>query len=89
MTIARFTRNALAGTLMAALPLSSAVGSVRPGDAVPVAASASVVAQDDDGKSLAGTPWFVYGGIALVILIGILLAVQDGSGDDDGDFSEG
>jgi hypothetical protein len=80
----RVIRNAAAAALIAAIPVSMTVASVRPSAAVPVAGSTAVAAQvmnDDRRGGLASTwPIWLFGaGMLVLVLIEII--------DDDDDFA--
>lgn len=84
-------RNALAGAIIAAIPVTSTIAAVRPNAAVPTAASTAVSAQvysdydrDDDGIA-AGWPVLLFGA-AMGVLVVILMLEDD---DDDRSLTRG
>lgn len=86
MSVGKPIRNAVAGALIAAVPVSATAAAVRPNAAVPAAASTAVTAQgESSGMSVAWPALIV---IALTIAAGIWIAVdKDGKGH--GDLSPG
>ena len=89
MSIIKVMRNALIGTLIAAVPAASSIAATRPNAAVPMAGSASTAAtaaqgyDDDDGIS-----WLVWAGVGVAVVIALILLL-DNDDDDDDEVSEG
>ena len=75
----KILRNAVAGTLIACVPVSATVAATRPNAAVPMASAQAVTAQDEGA---AGVPWvpLVAIGIAAVVAI-IIIASKNGNGN--------
>jgi hypothetical protein len=69
----KFLRNAIAGTLIACLPVSATVAATRPNAAVPMASAQAVTGQYDN-EGVAGVPWvpLIAIGIAAIVAIFIL-----------------
>jgi hypothetical protein len=69
----KFLRNAIAGTLIACLPVSATVAATRPNAAVPMASAQAVTGQYND-EGVAGVPWIplIAIGIAAIVAIFIL-----------------
>lgn len=75
MSLVRITRNAIAGLMIAAVPVTAATAAVRPGSAIPAAGSTAAAAQDgyNDGLS---SGWIALVAVAIIWAIALL-------GDDD------
>ena len=72
MKLQKFLRNALAGTLIACLPVSTTVAATRPSAAVPMAGAQAVTGQyDNDG--VAGVPWAPLIAIGIAALVAIFI----------------
>ena len=73
MKLQKFLRNALAGTLIACLPVSATVAATRPNAAIPMASAQAVTSQYDN-QGAAGVPWvpLIAIGIAAIVAIVIL-----------------
>ena len=76
-------RNALAGAIIAAVPVTSTIAAVRPNAAVPTAASTAVTAQvydsdydRRDGGFGAGWPVLLFGA-AMAVLVVIMMLEDD------------
>lgn len=81
---------AAALALLVSIPANAVAASVRPGSAVPTAASAvSVSANAQGGEAGAATPWPAYVAIALALAVGVWLAVDDGDNSGDASISRG
>ena len=81
---------AAALALLVSIPANAAAASVRPGSAVPTAASASSVslaAQGGEARSM--TPWPAYLAIALTLAVGVWIAVDGGDSSGDSSISRG
>jgi hypothetical protein len=76
----KFLRNAVAGTLIACLPVSATVAATRPNAAVPMASSQAVTGQYDNNGA-AGVPWIplIAIGIAAIVAI-VIIAGHNGKG---------
>lgn len=81
MNAAKVFRNVVAGVVIGATPLAATVAAVRPGSAVPAAASTAAVAQYDDERGM-GVSWAALAVIALTIAVAIYFALDD---DPDGE----
>ncbi len=79
MRLVGFTRTALVGLLLAAMPISATTAAVRPSAAIPAAGSTTVAAQDgyDNGFS---SGWIALAAVA--IIWAIALATRGGDDDD-------
>ena len=84
MKLKRILRNAVAGVLIAAVPVSTAIAATRPSAAVPVAGSTAVAAQvyDDRDDRRAGIAWPAVAVIAAALLVAIWIIIDD---DDEGE----
>lgn len=72
---------AAAMALLVSVP-ATAIASVRPGSAVPTAATASSVSSSAQGGIVSGvTPWPAYLVIALTLAVGVWIAVDDDDGE--------
>lgn len=78
-------RNALLGTMLLAVPVSTTVAATRPSAAVP--AAASTIAAQDRANGIDNTWLWVGGGIVLAIILGVI--IFSGDDDDDEEFSQG
>ena len=87
MKLARILRNGIAGALIATLPVTAALGTTRPNEAVPAASSAAVTAayQDDDGG---GISWVAIAAIGVAVAVALWLILDDDD-DDEGALSPG
>lgn len=70
--MSKIVRNAVAGILIAAMPVTATVAAVRPGAAIP-AASAVSAAQNDD-RYAQPMPWLPIGIIVATIVLAIYIA---------------
>lgn len=79
MKLQKILRNAVAGTLIACVPVSATVAATRPNAAVPMASAQAVTGQYDEG--VAGMPWIplIAIGIAAIVAI-VILAGHNGKG---------
>ncbi len=77
MSLVKITRNAVAGLMIAAVPVTAATAAVRPGSAIPAAGSSAAVAQDGDRDGMS------YGWIALAAVAIIWAIALIGDRDDD------
>jgi hypothetical protein len=74
----KFLRNAVAGTLIACLPVSATVAATRPNAAVPMAGAQAVTGQyDNDG--VAGVPWIPLIAIGIAAIVAIVIIAGHGS----------
>ena len=82
MKIQKILRNAVAGAMIAAVPVSASFAATRPNAAVPVAVSgaATTAAVQDDGYD-SGTPWLAIGAVAVAVLVAIWILVDDDDGE--------
>jgi hypothetical protein len=68
----KYFRNALAGTLIACLPVSATVAATRPNAAVPMASAQAVTGQyNKDG--VAGVPWVPLIAIGIAAIVAIVI----------------
>ena len=73
MKLQKILRNAVAGTLIASVPVSATIAATRPNAAIPTAGAQAVTGQyDNDG--VAGVPWvpLIAIGVAAIVAIVIL-----------------
>lgn len=84
MKLKRILRNGVAGVLIAAVPVSTAIAATRPNAAVPVAGSTAVAAQvvDDRYDRRAGIAWPAVAVVAAALLVALWIVLDD---DDDGE----
>ena len=75
MSLLKFTRNAVAGLMIAAVPVTAATAAVRPGSAIPAASSSAVAAQD--GYDGMGNGWIALGAVAIIWIMAILMDDDD------------
>ena len=80
MKLSKILRNAVAGSLIACVPVSVTVAATRPNAAVPMA-SAQAVAGQYDANGEAGIPWvpLIAIGIAAIVAI-VIIAGHNGKG---------
>ena len=72
MKLQKYLRNALAGTLIACLPVSATVAATRPNGAVPMASAQAVTGQyNKDG--VAGVPWVPLIAIGIAAIVAIVI----------------
>ena len=72
MKLQKYLRNALAGTLIACLPVSATVAATRPNAAVPMASAQAVTGQyNKDG--VAGVPWVPLIAIGIAAIVAIVI----------------
>jgi hypothetical protein len=71
----KFLRNAVAGTLIACLPVSATVAATRPNAAVPMAGAQAVTGQYDD-HGAAGVPWVPLIAIGIAAIVAIIILVS-------------
>ena len=71
MKLQKFLRNAVAGTLIAWLPVSATVAATRPNAAVPMAGSQAVTSQNY--SSAADVPWVPLIAIGLAAIVAIVI----------------
>lgn len=86
--VQKILRNAVAGVLVASMPISASFAATRPNAAVPMASSAATTAAVQDDGYGGGTPWLALGAVALAIIVGIWI-LADGNGNGDGALSRG
>ena len=72
MKLQKFLRNALAGTLIACLPVSGTVAATRPNAAVPMAGAQAVTSQYDN-QGVAGVPWIPLVAIGIAAIVAIII----------------
>ena len=87
MSLSKVFRNALAGAVIAAVPVSTTVAAVRPNAAVPTAGATAVTAQGEYESGF-GVSWAAVAVIALTLIVAIWIAVDD-DGDGEGSLSRG
>jgi hypothetical protein len=80
-------RNAVAGTLIACVPLSATVAATRPNAAVPMAGSQAVTSQYDASGN-ASMPWLPLAAIGLALIVAIVI-VAGHNGKGNGSLSRG
>ena len=73
MKLQKILRNAVAGTLIACVPVSATVAATRPNAAVPMA-SAQAVNGADEG--VAGVPWVPLIAIGVAAIVAIILLTE-------------
>jgi hypothetical protein len=83
----KMLRNAVAGTLIACVPLSASVAATRPNAAVPMAASQAVTS-DYDANGQASMPWLPLAAIGLALVVAIVIVAGKG-GNGHGSLSRG
>ena len=89
MRLSKILRNAVAGALIAAVPVSTTFASVRPNAAVPAAGGAAVTAQSDDNRGRGyGVSLMALGVIGLALAVAIWIALDKDS-EGRGDLSRG
>jgi hypothetical protein len=83
----KILRNALAGTLIACVPMTATIAATRPNAAVPMASAQAVTSQYDENGA-AGVPWvpLIAIGIAVAVALWIIL---DKNGHGHGALSRG
>ncbi|MEO5640527.1 MAG: hypothetical protein ABIQ98_02025 [Sphingomicrobium sp.] len=79
MSVLKSLRMAFAGALVVAMPLQAVAASVRPGSAVPAAAS-TLAAQDERDRVGMGWAWPAIGVIVAAIILAILIERHNGNG---------
>lgn len=87
MKLSKIVRNAVAGALIAAVPVTSTVAATRPNAAVPMASSTAVVGQYDDGQG-SGVPWLALAAIGLALGVALFLII-DKNDKGEGSLSQG
>lgn len=80
MKLKKILRNALAGTLIACVPMTATVAATRPNAAVPMASSAAVAGQYDN-EGAAGVPWLPLVAIGIAVAVALFIIIdKDGHG---------
>lgn len=77
MNVAKAVRNSIAVALIAAMPVSASVASVRPNAAIPTAGSTAVTAAQDDDDGAMGVSWAALAVIVLTIALAVYIAIDD------------
>ena len=71
--MSKIIRNVIAGTLIAAMPVTASVAAVRPAAAIPAASAVSAVQNDDDDYARP-VAWLPIGIIVATLLLAIYIA---------------
>ena len=88
MSLSKVIRNGVAGALVAALPVTTAVAAVRPNAAVPTAGSTAVAAQGEYGEPGMGVCWAAIAVIAVALAVAIWIIIDDAP-EGEGSLSQG